>query len=220
MDPYRNNPSQMMAPRQMPSRFKPGLSVAAAGLVSSIFGVCMISVTLLAAGAWFGAAAAVALKKRGIFSNQQAGRFIVVSIFAYLVSFALTLKLEGVFPGNISRPDSDRDALIAFVAAGAVGGFLVIGGALWLLRPSLDGGVIAIGALSGSVWGAALAGAGSVLGPSLGAIASALPGLLLWKVPDYEDWYSIFIVWQTGMGLMLGLMLGGRQGAAREKEQL
>lgn len=39
---------------QMPPRFKAGLSVAVAGLAASIFGVCVISITLLAAGTWFG----------------------------------------------------------------------------------------------------------------------------------------------------------------------
>lgn len=217
MNAYPENPSPTMTLTQMPSRFKAGLSVAVAGLASSIFGLCVISVTLLVAGVWFGAATAIVLKRCRIFSSQQAGRFVVVSILAYLVSFALTLKLASVFPGNISRPNSDHQALTVIVAAGALGGFLLIGGALWLLRPPLGGGATAIGALSGSAWGAALAGAGSVLGPSLGAIASALPGLLLWKVPEYQDWYSIFIVWQTGMGLMLGLILGGPQGPARAR---
>lgn len=198
---------------QMPPRFKAGLSVAVAGLASSVFGLCVISFTLLAAGAWFGVATAITLKRGRIFSSQQAGRFVVVSILAYLVSFALTLKLEGVLPGNISRPSSDHDALIAVIAAGALGGFLVIGGALWLLRPPSGGGTRAIAPLSGFVSGAALAGIGSVLGPSLGAIASALPGILLWKVPEYQDWSSIFIVWQTGMGFVLGLMLSHHQGA-------
>ncbi len=73
----------------------------------------------------------------------------------------------------------------------------------------------------GAFWGGLLAGAGWTLGPSLGSLASTIPNSLFNFLanPQEQDWPSLFIVWQTGMGFVLGLMLGGRQGAAREEEQ-
>lgn len=175
-------------------QLKPALLLAGAGLAAGIFGVTIFfQFTLYAAGAWFGAATAICLRKLGILGNQQAGRFVLLSTVAYLLAFALGTKLHRV----VAQPT-------AFVVAGLVGGLLVSGGGAWLVRPPLGGFALTTTALVGALCGALLAAAGVALGPSLGAAVSTIPS------DPLQDLYSVFLVWQTGMGLTLGLLLGGQ----------
>ena len=62
---------------------------------------------------------------------------------------------------------------------------------------------------------------GWYLGPSLGNTVSHLLYSAPWPTyhtPEYQTWYSLFMVWETTLGLFLGLVLGRLQGAAQERE--
>lgn len=200
---------------------KPTLLLAGAGFAAALFTV-VLPLALYVAGALFGAAIGISLQRVGIFNQRQAGWFVAISTLAYYVSLALVLKL-GVF-----NPNADSHSPVPLIVAGCVGGLLLLTGALFLLRPKLGGFMVLILASCGAVCGGLLSAAGSALSSSLGLALSKL----LYNLPthfapssDLQDRYSLqslyalFIVWQTGMGLMLGSILGGRQGAAREEEQ-
>jgi hypothetical protein len=200
---------------------KLALLLAAAGLVSALFSICFLglSLSILLVGGVFGACMGVCLQKMAILSNQQTGRFVLVSVLAYPLSFGLAWRVRDALPFGYDS-NSGRDAAFPLVLGGLVGGFLVIGAATWLTR---DRGLHLITrSLLGALFGALLAAAGRALGQSLGDIAAILVRALPWSFPatsEYQDWYSIFIVWQTGMGLALGLVLGGYpQSAVKEPE--
>lgn len=175
--------------------------------------------TLYVAGALFGATIGISLQKLGIFDQRQAGWFVAVAALAYYTSLALVLKL-GVF-----NPNAHSHSLAPLIIAGCVGGLFVVGGALFVLRPKLPGPALLVGASCGAVCGGLLSAAGLALGPSLGLVLSKL----LYNLPTHlrpssdpqdryslQSLYTLFVVWQAGMGFLLGLMFGGRQGAARE----
>lgn len=203
---------------------KPTLLLTGAGLAAALF-IVVLPLALYVAGALFGAAIAISLQKLRVFSQPQAGWFIAVSTLAYYVSLALVLKL-GVF-----NPNADSHSLAPLIIAGCVGGLFVVGGALFLVRPKVVGLAVLILACSGAVCGALLAAAGSALGPSLGqalskvlynlppGFAPSSPSSNLQDRYTLQSLYALFIVWDAGMGLVLGLMLGGRQCAAKETEQ-
>lgn len=198
------------------SRLKATSLLAGIGLASAALTVCFawFGPALLIVGGIFGLPAALYLQRARILTSQQAGRFVLLSTVAYALAAALAFKLEPLFS---YRPNSDRDALIVYLIPGALGGLLMIGGAMWLARRSSDISTLVITAFWGAIWGGALAGAGWALGPSLGTFASTLPNQLFSFLasPQQQDWFSLFIVWEAGMSLMLGLMLGGR-GIAKE----
>lgn len=204
-----------MALTQMPPRFKAGLSVAVASLATVLFTV-ILPLTLYVEGALFGAVIAIALQKIGVFDQRQAGWFIAVSTLAYYLCLALVLKV-GVF-----TPNADSHSSTPLILAGCVGGLLVVSGALLLLRPAPRIHVILVGASCGAACGALLSAVGLALAPSLGLVVSKL----LYNLPlhlshesdplnrySLQSFYALSLVWQTGMGFVLGLMLSHRQGA-------
>lgn len=85
--------------------------------------------------------------------------------------------------------------MLAFVIGGTVGGFVVLFAALHLFSSEESSSGILVKALQWSV-------AGGVLGATAWAIAPLAGGI------DH----SLFLVWESGMGLTLGLLfaLGGR----------
>jgi hypothetical protein len=219
--PATLEPAKARPERPGDARLMTSLLLACAALVSATITVCFVwfGLDLLIVGGTFGALIALSLRRAHIFDSQQTGWFIVMTALAYALAAALVLKLAPLF----SSPKAGRDAPIIYIAAGALGGLLVIGGAAWLAHRSSGSGSVSLvsRAVLGAFWGGLLAGAGWTLGPSLGSLASTIPNSLFNFLanPQEQDWLSLFIVWQTGMGFVLGLMLGGRQGAAREEEQ-
>ena len=197
----------------MAMRFRPILWIAAAGLLSAMFGICLMPFTFYAAGAWFGAATGICLKKFRMLDNRQTNSFVIVCIVAYIVSFILALALSGAFPPIFYTPNPDRETSLVFAEAGALGGFLVLGAALWLVRPRRSGIDVLIGGFCGAVSGGALAAAGRNLGPSLGIAVVKIFALTPWlpaissSNSEYQNYYAIFVIWQTGMALLLGLIL-------------
>lgn len=204
------------------TRPKLTLWLMTAGLASAAFVFCLLPLAIYVAGALFGAAIAIALQKLGIFNQRQAGWFVVVAALAYYVSLLLALALA-VFTRKTASHSPEP-----LIIGASVGALLVVGGALFLLRPKVTSAVVLVLAFCGAAGGALLSAAGSALGPSLGLVVSKL----LYNLPSHlaptsslpdpyslQNLYAVFVVWQTGMGFVLGLMLGGRQGAAREVEQ-
>lgn len=191
-------------------RLRPILWLAAAGLLSAIFGISVIQFTFYAAGAWFGVATAICLKKFGIFDDRQTSRFVVVSIVAYVASFALALKLSGAFPPVFYSPP-EHEASIVFVGAGVLGGLLLIGGTICVARPGLSGVGVVVSVISGTLCGGLLARLGQVLGPSVGFAVMKMLAPLPWfpVAYEYQDFYAILLLWQTGMALLLGVLLEG-----------
>ncbi|HEX5423371.1 MAG TPA: hypothetical protein VFW94_07470 [Candidatus Acidoferrales bacterium] len=190
-------------------RLRATLWITAAGLLSAMFGICLMPFTFYAAGAWFGAATGICLKKFRIFDNRQTSRFVIVCIVAYIPSFMLAMALSGAFPPIFYTPNPDRETSLVFAQAGALGGFLVLGAAMWLVRPRRSGIDVLIGGVCGAVSGAALAGAGRSLGPSLGTTVMKVLAPIPWfpATYEYQNYYAVFVVWQTGMALLLGLIL-------------
>jgi hypothetical protein len=197
------------------------LLLTVAGVASGLF-IVVVPLTLYVAGALFGAAIAISVQKLGVFNQRQAGWFVAVSTLAYYASLGLVLKL-GVFNSN-----ADSHSPVPLMVGGGVGALLVVGGALFLLRPKIGGPVVLVLASCGAACGALLSAAGSALGSSLGLDLSKL----LYNLPSHlvpssdlqdryslQNLYALFIVWQTGMGFVLGLMLGGRPAAAREARE-
>ncbi|HEV3481488.1 MAG TPA: hypothetical protein VGR97_04085 [Candidatus Acidoferrales bacterium] len=197
------------------------LLLVAAGLASAVFCIFFFSITVYLTGAIFGAATAICLQKLRIFDERQAGWFVAVATVAYLLSFGLAVKLDSAFPPVIYSSRPDMEPPIVWLGGGVFGGFLLIGGALWLLRPKPDGIPFSAWALGGAAWGGVLAISGWALGPSLGSMLLKLLEVLPLRMAhrSTRDLYSIYILWQTGMALMLGLMLGGRrQSSSTEAE--
>jgi hypothetical protein len=199
---------------------KATLLLVAAGLASALFCILFLSMTVYVAGAVFGAVVAICLQKLRIYNERQAGWFVAVATVAYLLSFALAVKLDSAFPPVIYSSRPDMEPPIVWLGGGVFGGFLLIGGALWLLRPKLGGIPLSVRALGGAAWGGILAISGWALGPSLGSMLLKLLEALPLRVadPNAQAFYSILMLWQTGMGLMLGLMLGGRRPQASSME--
>lgn len=189
-------------------RLRPILWLTAAGLLSAIFCSTFMPITVYTAGVWFGAAAAICLKELNIFDNQHALLFGAVSIIAYVLGIAVVVC---AFRPLMFNPDSHRGELIAFVAAGVVGGFVLIGGAMWLVRPPLTGVAVIVGAVCGALCGGLLAWLGSALAPSLGMAITKILVPLPWlhgSSPQDREFAAMFVSWQTGMGSLLGAALG------------
>lgn len=200
---------------------KPTLLLAGAGFAAALF-TFVLPLALYVAGALFGAVIGISLQKLGIFNQRQAGWFIAITAIAYYICLALVLKLA------VFSPNADSHSATPLIIGGSLGGLFVLGGALFVLRPKLKGPAVLVLALCGSACGGLLSAAGLALGSSLGlALSKLLYNLPTHLAPssDYRDRYSLqslyalFIVWQTGTGFVLGLMLGGRKGAAREEQQ-
>lgn len=191
-------------------RFRLILCVTAAGLLAALFGIFFVPFSFYAAGAWFGTAVGICLRKFAIFDNQQAGRFFVVSTGAYLFSLVGTGKLIVVFHSWEH---------IVFVGPGVLGGLLLIVGTICAVRPRISGVGIFVGVICGPLCGGLLAALGEILGPSVGftvmKMLAALP-----SGPDYQDIYAVFVVWQAGMALLLGVLLEGfrSKSSARQEE--
>ena len=91
-----------------------------------------------------------------------------------------------------------RAPVLAFVIGGAVGGFVVVLAALGFFSVANRPSRTLVKALQWSIAGGTLGAIGWALGPFLGGVD-----------------HSMFLVWESGMGLTLGLLLA-IEGAATE----
>lgn len=152
---------------------------------------------------------AKALSKRGCawFALVATGT-LPLSACAALLSQLLLGHPMGI-PSETGRAETMPAALFV----GGLFGGLILLGALSLIRREPDTGTVISRGVIGALLGGALATLGAALAPSLGA---RLWGLLhvghLAAVTDllYGEAsfvYSLFVVWQTGMAAVIGLML-------------
>ena len=112
---------------------------------------------------------------------------------------------------------------IALFVGGLVGGFLIYAGVIFLSRPEINKGIRARKIIQGALLGGALGITGWVLRSSLGAatwnVLHAFGLTPTWELSprewfhgnyDYRQssrMYSLYIVWQTGVAAVAGIML-------------
>lgn len=200
-----------------------------AGLLSAVLTIlaCTAISLSLFAGAIFAGVLSVYLVEIGVLSNSQAARLIIVAGVAYVLSFLAAAGVDfalGSFglltkaeEGSLSMPPSPSP--ISLCAAGLLGGFLLTGEVLFLVRSNSRTDAIIREALSWSVLGGALAVVGWLFAPSLGVFtfraASALGLARGSTVEEASLESSLFFVWQTGMALAIASILQRRDAQLR-----
>jgi len=174
----------------------------------------------------FGAMIAVCfLTYAGIRSATKAIGLVIASMFAYFVAMFSGMFL-GMFASQIMgfQPNWDTasaelraDMVAPVLIAGVLGAFLVLTAVLRLYSAETSWRRVMRKSLPWSLVGGLLALVGWGMGPSLGMLVwSTLKSYQL--VPANEDigyaarsmnlnQYSANIIWQTGMGMILGIML-------------
>ena len=148
--------------------------------------------------------------------------FIFASTFAYILAYYTTM-FSADFIGFSNTPGPDYGQLSAapvsaFFLGGTVGAFVVVLAALLHFPVGATLSRIFGKALLWSLWGGILGALGWASGPLLGGIVlRALGKEAVISSPgdggtDY--YYAIILVWQAGMGLVLGIVF------TREKKRL
>src|SRR6185437_12041530 len=166
--------------------------LAAAGLISSLL-TTSLSGTGLLGGVVFGAVMSVSFAATGISRDfWGAVRFTIVCTAAYFIAlFAAVggqLITQLVIPGERwSMGHAETASPIAFFVGGTVGAFLVLGEWFFLVQPERKWELSAIRGLRWSPVGGVLGAAGSLLSSPAGPPS------------------GLFVIWQTGMGALLGL---------------
>jgi peptidoglycan/LPS O-acetylase OafA/YrhL len=127
----------------------------------------------------------------------------MASTLAFVLAQYLTVSSADFIGFDLKAPRSygtiaDSAPVLAFVIGGAVGGFVVVLAVLALFSVENRPSRILVKALRWSMAGGALGAVGWAMGPFVGGVD-----------------HSMFFVWETGMGLTLGLMLA-IEGAAVE----
>lgn len=140
----------------------------------------------------------------------------VVTTIAYPLSILLAGGIQLVLPWwHWSMSDRSDISTVTLFAAGFVGAFIVIGVTLWLI-PLIEKESLLIKTLSWSLLGGALAVIGWKLGPSLGMRLWHMAHALRLTAPDEtamnargdtSHQFSLWLVWQTGMAVVLGIMM-------------
>lgn len=157
-------------------------------------------------------------------------RLILVATVAYFLSFFVAFFFQGAFL-SIFMTYSEKLAIspIALFVGGVAGAFILIGEVVFLPRIQPKSRALQL-ALLWSLLGGALAVGGAALGPSLGAallrFVHSLGLASLTKLPEdalnsadqTRLLFSLYLVWQTGMGFVLGLLLDCYQQPSARKE--
>jgi hypothetical protein len=141
--------------------------------------------------------------------------FTLASTFAYIVALYVTM-FSSEFIGFSSNTSASAGSLKtapigALFLGGASGAFIVLIAALLLFSSRPDPWRVVSRALQWSFVGGVLGMLGWASGPFLGQVVlSALGQRAVLSLPgdagtDY--YYSLYLVWQTGMGLVLGILL-------------
>ena len=171
-------------------------------------------------GALFGVVIAACLWwSQGLRSVWKAIAFVIASMVAYQVGVDATvatpsdLRILGVH--LFAEPG--KTAAHIFFSGGLVGAFVIFAAALFLFFPAEKSWRVLGKALAWSTLGGVLGVAGWELGSSLGkvlwlalhALHRTAAGEDLQTALDHETgaFYSLFVVWQTGAALVLGVLL-------------
>lgn len=188
-----------------------------AGLLSALITIVLFWISpFLVPGLVFGVVVASFVGKLGVFTQRQAGWFTAVAMLSHAAAHYLVFALQPRFAVSMGNPDADPP--FAFLAGGLLGGFLVVGALPLILDRRAGKRAVVVGALPWAIGGAALGGGlavtGILFGPTLGAgvvelfrVLHLLPfhGNVRMRPPD--DWYSLYLIWQIGIALMLGIIV-------------
>ena len=150
----------------------------------------------------------VVLRKRSVWTSVG---FIFASTFAYIVAMFTTIFSAEVFGfSQVNQGGSLESApILAFAIGGAVGAFLVLFAALTFFSDHRKLSRIFLSSLKWSSLGGVLGALGWAAGPLLGGLILDVVGRRTLSPSVRDDtgyYYSIYVVWQAGMGLALGLV--------------
>jgi MFS family permease len=154
----------------------------------------------------------VVLRKRSVWGSLG---LILGSTVAYIVAMFTTFFAAGSV--GFSQADQEGSTLgsapiLAFAIGGAVGAFLVLFAALTFFSDHRKLSRIFISSLKWSALGGVLGALGWAAGPLLGELILDVVGRKILSPSVKDDsgyYYSIYLVWQAGMGLALGLVFSG-----------
>lgn len=205
-------------------RLKLTLLLTMAGFLSGLVSISLMTVppALLFFGLIFGALVGGCLKSGKVLQREGWAWFAVAAAGAQLLSPYLAGGVQMLLP---VPPEQARGGPItplplALFVGGLFGAGLIMGTLFWLRRDSGVGraaGRTIIGALAGGGLGVLGLFSARWLGAGLWYLLHALHinrGIrgpisprdqLYWGEADFV--YSLYLVWQTGMGLVIGLLL-------------
>lgn len=187
------------------------------------------SAGFLVPGAVFGVLVTACFALRGYLRELWKGiALIVASSIAYCLSFwaaaGISLHPLGLAPAERIGEVTD----LALVAGGLTGGFCVLFAVSLLFNTNEPWQRRILKALCWTPAGALLAVVGWALGPSLGIALWHLihsmnltpPGETVRNVQGMQShMFSLMATWQAGMGLVLGVVVNGRESTAEEIKQ-
>lgn len=190
------------------------------GFVSGLLSAWLISLGYLL-GVVFGSVIAAYLAASGFLRNTWK---VILTVCASAVAYALALlttALSEILYRLLSRPQTSHTetavSLIALFIGGIAGACLLLGIVMQVLHPEVKGKRLTVKVLPYSLVGGVLGIIGWALGPSLSAglrfflhtsgfvtPTGRLQGALY---QETSNWYSLLIVWQTGIAFTLGIIL-------------
>lgn len=158
----------------------------------------------------FAAAMTWSLAVTGIVREVRKGMFVLIGISAaFYASLWLTVFVELSLPGKNwgGMGNSPNVSLVSLFAGGMTGGFLVMATVFLIAYPEMHQSRRIFKALGWSV----IPGVLTMIGWSLGSTGLLVPRQHSGEGNDTANWYSLTILWQSGMGLLLGLLLRSSQ---------
>jgi hypothetical protein len=201
------------------------LSGLASGMISSVSTYPTGQANDLSPGFVFGFVLVLCLAFPAILNGPLKGllkavAMIVVSVAAYFFSFQAAVGLQLVSPQMVASGElnHERPSPVALCFGGFVGGLIVFSAAMLLLAPRISRTILIRRTLLGAAIGGALGVAGWALRSSVGIAVWHLlhhfqltPG---WQHSPWDaEWpdpallYSLYVVWQTGIAIALGVTL-------------
>lgn len=206
--------------------FKAVLLLTFSGFLSGLLTVFIYAITHFSTWFWlglpFGLLISGCLAGLGIIDDfSRVVRLVFVAFVAHLLSFLVAWFL-GTFLSGASLSGVNYDQLgisIALFVGGTIGACLILMQAVFLPRVDPKArGKLDLAFKPALLWspvGGALAAVGWALRSTLGtALLSFAHALRLASLTDLRPdethlLFSVYVVWQTGMALMLGLMFLG-----------
>ena len=192
------------------------LTLAVPSLIDRL-GIPIGALTGISIGDIFGAVISVylcvALRKRSVWSSLG---LIFGSTVAHIVAIYTTIFSAGAIGfSQVNQGGSTLESapILAFAIGGAVGAFLVLFAALTFFSDHRKLSRIFLSSLKWSALGGVLGALGWAAGPLLGELILDVVGrrTLSPSVNDDTGYhYSIYLVWQAGMGSVLGFVFSAQ----------
>jgi len=175
-----------------------------------------LSISLLWPGGVFGAIMAATLAISGVMKSWKALCLPVAAVAAYFVSMISAVTVELLLTVPEGKPWSFSVSPVSVFAGGFLGGLVVATVVMLLTFPWAGIGTLARMVLWGSLASGALGAIGWALGSTLGmgiwwglsSLGLTAPGEGWLNARGEEsDRFSLYVVWQAGMGFVLGVIL-------------